>query len=167
MTKEIAVINLEEIVKGSTSFKKFNEDIEKEKNEIQDLIKKKEEELNKKRSDLEARSSILTKESLQAKVVEFQKEVMAFQDSVRQEESKLQDKLNGALGILNNKINEIVAAMIKEEKYEKYSFVLNSMVFVYYNKDDDLTMEILKRLNKQKITFSSEQQGSPNKKIKK
>ncbi|MDR0572315.1 MAG: OmpH family outer membrane protein, partial [Rickettsiales bacterium] len=81
--KEIAVINLEEIIKGSTSLKKFNEELEKEKNEIQDLIKKKEEELNKKKDDLESNSSILTKEVLQTKALEFQRDVLAFQESVK------------------------------------------------------------------------------------
>jgi Skp family chaperone for outer membrane proteins len=92
MAKNIAVIDLQEIVKGSISFKKFNDNLEKEKNEIQNLIRKKEEELNKKKSDLESKSSIFTKDTLQTKIVEFQKEVLAFQDSVKQEELKLQEK---------------------------------------------------------------------------
>jgi Skp family chaperone for outer membrane proteins len=161
--KEIAVINLEEIAKGSTSLRKFNENLEREKNEIQNLIRKKEEELGKKKEELESKASILTKDSLQAKALEFQNEVLAFQDSVRQEEIKLQEKLNEALTILNGKINEIVTDMIKEEKYSKYSFVSSTVVFVYYDKDDDITMEVLKRLNKREINLSNSKQRGKKK----
>jgi Skp family chaperone for outer membrane proteins len=154
IAKDIAIIDLQEIVKGSISFKKFNDSLEKEKNEIQDLIRKKEDELNKKKNDLESKSSILTKDVLQTKIMEFQKEVLAFQDSVKQEEMKLQEKLNNALNILNSNVNEIVVNLLKEEQYSKYSFVSTAAVFIYYDKDNDITMEVLKRLNKQKINLN-------------
>jgi hypothetical protein len=53
--------------------------------------------------------------------------------------------------------------MLKEEKYSKYSFVINSVVFLRYDEEDNITMEVLKRLNKQQITFASPK--TKNKKI--
>ncbi|MDR2760394.1 MAG: OmpH family outer membrane protein [Rickettsiales bacterium] len=157
------VVNLEEAVRESVSFKKFNSDLEKEKDEIQELIRKREEELGKKKNDLESKSSILTKDALQAKAIEFQKEVFSFQDSVRQQENMLQEKLNKAVGILNGEIVKIVEEMVKEEKYSQYSRIVNAAVFLYYDKKDDLTLEVLKRLNKRKINLL----GSDAKKGKK
>lgn len=150
----VAVINLESIVKESVAFKRLNTSLEKEKNSYQEKIKQKEIELNAKRDDLQSKSSLLTQETLQQKSLEFQKEVLTFQEEVKNKETELQNKLVDGLNILNNEVKVIVKGLLKEEQFKKYDKVANSALFIHYNEKDDLTLEVLKRLNKKNITLT-------------
>ena len=150
---DIAVVDLENIVKESVAFKRLNESLEKEKNSYQEKIKQREIELNAKRDDLQSKSSLLSQETLQQKGLEFQKEVLTFQEEVKKKEVELQNKLVDGLSILNNEVKVIVEDLLKEEQFKEYDKVANSALFIHYNKKDDLTLEVLKRLNKKNITL--------------
>ena len=165
-SKEIAFINMDEVAKGSNALKKANEQLQKEKSELETLFKKKEEELKKEKEDLESKAAIYTKEVLQQKAIDFQKKVIAFQESVKQKEGELQNKLTKCLLVLNDKVIEIINKAMTEEQFSsKYSSVAITSAFIYYNKNDEITLEILKRLNKEKLDLLklSEQQ---NKRLK-
>ncbi|MDR1499043.1 MAG: OmpH family outer membrane protein [Rickettsiales bacterium] len=149
----IAVISIENILRDSTTFKKLNDSLEKEKNSYQSKIKQKEIELNAKKDDIDSKSSILSQETLQKKILEFQKEVLSFQEEIKNKENELQSKLSYGLSKLNTEVDIIVKEMMKEEKYKGYSIVMNSSVLLYYNEKDDLTLEVLKRLNKKNISL--------------
>lgn len=151
---EIAVVNVEEIVKNSVAFKRLNDSLEKEKNDYQEKIKQKEIELNAKKDDLQSKSSIYSQEVLQKKSLEFQKEVLSFQEEVKNKEGELQEKLMYGLNILNDEVKTIVTNILKEEKYKKYKTVINSTVLLVYENDDNITNEILKRLNKKNISLT-------------
>lgn len=149
----MAVVNVDEIVKGSTAFKKLNTTLEKEKASYQDKIKQKEIELNAKRDDLQSKSSILSQENLQKQALEFQKEILSFQEDVKKKEANLQEKLAYGLNILNTEAQKIAADIVKESE-GKYNTVINSTVLLTYSKDDDVTMEVLKRLNKKNLDLT-------------
>lgn len=153
MANEIAIINMENIVKESVAFKRLNDSLEKEKNTYQEKIKQKEIELNAKRDDLQSKASLLSQETLQQKSLEFQKEILTFQEEVKNKESELQSKLVDGLNILNNEVKIIVEELIKEKEFSKYNAVANSAMFIHYNTKDDLTLEVLKRLNKKNISL--------------
>jgi Skp family chaperone for outer membrane proteins len=150
---EIAIVNVENITKNSVAFKKLSDSLEKEKASYQEKIKQREIELSAKKDDLESKSSILSKDVLQKRALEFQKEVMTFQEEIKNKEGELQSKLNYGLTKLNNEINLILKEMLKEERYQKYSAVASSAVFLYYKEENDITLETLKLLNKKNISL--------------
>ena len=149
----IAIVNIDKIVQGSTAFKKLNESLEKEKNSYQEKIKQKEIELNAKRDDLQSKSSILSQENLQKQALEFQKEILSFQEEIKTKETDLQTKLANGLNILNTELQNIVEDIVKKSE-KKYDIVLNSSVLLYNNTADDITMDVLKALNKKNIDLT-------------
>ena len=153
LAQDIAVVNLEQIIKNSVAFKRLNESLEKEKNEYQGKIKQKEIELNAKRDDLQSKASMFSQETLQQKSLEFQKDILSFQEEVKNKEEELQKKLTYGLNTLNEEINKIINDMSKEKDFIKYKTIINSAVLLKYDSNDDITMEVLKRLNKKNISL--------------
>lgn len=156
LASNIAVVDIEKIAQGSTAFRKLSDELEKEKNSYQDKIKQRELELNTKKEDLESKSSLLSKESLQKQAMEFQNEVIKFQEEIKNKEQELQMRMASGMNILVKEIGSISKELLKEEKYNKYSVVISSAVLVSYNEEDDISMEVLKRLNKKKISLSQD-----------
>lgn len=148
----IAVVDVNKIVSGSTAFKKLNQSLEKEKNSYQDKIKQREIELNAKKDDLQSKSAILSQENLQKQALEFQKEILSFQEEIKAKEVDLQKKLAYGIEVLNEEVQQIVNDIVKESD-NKYDVVLNSNVLLYSNDKNDITLEVLKRLNKKNINL--------------
>ena len=90
-------------------------------------------------------------ENLQKQALEFQKEILSFQEEIKTKEAELQEKLAYGLEVLNNEVQEIVKQIVEENK--KYNLVLNSNVLLYSEDKNDITMEVLKRLNKKNINL--------------
>lgn len=154
LASDIAIINMEEVAKNSTAFKKFKENLEKERDIYQAKIKQKEIELNAKKDDLESKTSLLSQETLQKQAIDFQKEVLSFQEEVKNKEIELQNKLNYALDKLNNEINLIIKNITSEDNFKKYSMIINSNAVLYNKeKDNDITMTIIKKINEKNISL--------------
>ena len=153
LANNIAVVDLEYIMQNSVAFKRLNDSLEKEKKSYQEKIKQKEIELTTKRDKLQSQASLLSQECLQQKTNEFQKELLSFQEEVKNKENELQKKLMDGLAVLNNEVKTIVNDIVKEDKYNKYTSVLSTSIMLYYRDDDNITTEVLKRLNKKNISL--------------
>ncbi len=149
----IAIVNVEKIVQNSVAFKELNGELEKEKNLFQTKIKQKEIELNSKKEEIDSKSSLLSQETLQKKVLDFQNEVLKFQEEIKNKEIELQGKLSKGLNKLTEEINNIVNTLLKEDNFKNYSMVINSAALLKYDEKNDISMEILKRLNKKNISL--------------
>ncbi len=149
----IAIVNVEKIVQNSTAFKELNEELEKEKDSFQIKIKQKEIELSHKKEQIDSKSSLLSQETLQKQILDFQNEVLKFQEEIKNKEIELQGKLTGGLSKLTEEISNTVNILLKEDKFKNYSTVINSAALLKYNEEDDISIEILKRLNKKNISL--------------
>lgn len=146
---EIAIINLEEIIKNSTAMNKINKDLEVKKADIEKKLKVDEKKLTDEKISLEGQIKTLSQEVAQQKVVEFQQKVVQFQQTVKENENTLQKTyMNGVIQVTNT-IKAIVEEM-KNEKNTKYDFkvVLPAATVLYSDKDLDISSEVLSRLNK-------------------
>lgn len=152
---EIAVVDMEKIIQNSSAFKQLSDSLEKEKNSYQEKIKQKEVELNNKKDELESKSALLSKETLQKQAFEFQNEVLKFQGEIKEKEDELRENLSKGMNTLAKEVADIVNSMLKEDKYKKYSMVINSGVLLHHKDEDDISMEVLKRLNKKNISLIS------------
>ena len=154
-SKEIAFLNLEKVADGSTAFKKAKDMLDKRKQTVQKKLDNKQTEILNKKKDIESKSSVLSKDTLQKKIESFQAEVLAFQEEVKKEDEKLQKDSMNVLKQLNDKVVEIVSKMVKEKSFtDKYSYVANASLFIFYDKENDITNEVLKRLNKEKLDLT-------------
>ena len=145
---EIAVVNIEEIAKNSLAINKLNKDLNQKKDNLQKKFRDTEIKLNAKRDDIASKSSILSQEAMQKKAMEFQQEVMEFQEEVKKEETNLQQELMEGLSVVNEQVEKIILEIKKEEQYKKYNFIINSASLLYFEEKDDISSEVLKRLNK-------------------
>lgn len=146
---EVAVINLEEIIKNSTAMSKINKELEAKKSDIEKKLKIDEKKLTDEKTSLEAQIKTLSQDVAQQKVMDFQQKVMDFQKNVKENENDLQRTYMNAVVQVTNTVKEIVAEM-KNEKNSKYDFqvVLPSASVIYNDKNLDISSEVLSRLNK-------------------
>ena len=147
--REVAVINLEEIIKNSTAMSKINKELEAKKSDIEKKLKIDEKKLTDEKTSLEAQIKTLSQDVAQQKVMDFQQKVMDFQKNVKENENDLQRTYMNAVVQVTNTVKEIVAEM-KNEKNSKYDFqvVLPSASVIYSDKNLDISSEVLSRLNK-------------------
>lgn len=148
----IAVLDIEKVIKESNSFVKFEKSLEVEKQKAEEHFKQEEASLREKQSELESKTSILSKEALQKEVIEFQEKVANFQESVNKKGMELQGKINEAGMFLNDIIKNIIE---ENPVYKKYTIILNKAIVIQINTEvKDITLEVLKDLNKKNIDLS-------------
>jgi len=146
---EVAVINIEEIIKNSTAMSKVNKELEAKKSSIEKKLKIDEKKLSDEKTSLEAQIKTLSQDVAQQKVMDFQQKVVDFQKLVKENENDLQKTYMDAVIQVTNTVKEIVAEM-KKEKNSKYKFkvVLPTASVIYNDKDLDISSEVLSRLNR-------------------
>ena len=146
---EIAIINVEEIIKNSTAMTKVNKELEAKKSDIEKKLKIDEKKLSDEKTSLEAQIKTLSQDVAQQKVMDFQQKVMDFQKTIKENENDLQKAYMNAVVQITNTVKDIVAEM-KNEKNSKYDFqvVLPSASVIYSDDNLDISSEVLSRLNK-------------------
>lgn len=162
--KELAVINNEEIIANSVAMINFKKELEVKSEKYKKSFAEKENRIMQKKSDLEKEQNTLIEKrnykqvnesefnkkmsELQQKAYNLQKEFADFQSEVRETEGSFQEEINVVMQDMYNEIKKIVAEILKEKAFSKYYMVVNSEVAIYYDKDNDITADILKILNK-------------------
>ena len=146
---DIAIIDLDEIIKNSTAMANVNKTLENEKAGIEKKLKIEEQKLTDEKNSLESTIKTLSQDVAQKKAMEFQQKVLAFQQEVRENETNLQKKYIDSVAEITNTIKQIVSD-IKTEKNSKYDFdvVLPASMTIYHNSELDISSEVLSRLNK-------------------
>jgi len=146
---EIAVVNLDEIIKNSTAMTKFTKDLEKQKSDMEKKLKLKEDNLANEKNSLQSELTHLSDSLAQEKASAFQKKVFDFQGEIKDNESTLQKKYMDGILEVTNSIRSILVEM-KSEKNSKYTYtvVLPKSSAIYNDNGIDVSAEVLARLNK-------------------
>lgn len=146
---EIAVINLDEVIKNSKAIESANKILERKKSEIEKKLKVEEKKLSEEKESLEAKIKTFSQEVAQEKIVAYNQKLVEFQKMVRESEATLQKMSMEAVVEITNAIKTIVAEM-KTEKNSKYNFdvVVPAASVIYSEKNLDISAEVLSRLNK-------------------
>ncbi len=162
--KEVAIINTRDVLENSTALIKLKEALQTEKDQFQqkfevrekslaqtkDLLETKQNQILKRQNDGSVSKEQLEKEvqDLQKQASAFQENVAAFQKEVKDAEDKLQNKLIDSMNVAYKELQKVVKQMLQEPAYSKYSLVLTTDSVVYFDVQDEITAEALKRLNK-------------------
>ena len=152
---DLAVVNTQEVLNNSLVFIDATKTFNKEKDEYQKKFSDKEAMLMKEKDNIITRSSILSQQDMQKEVEIFQQKISDFQIEIRDTETKLQQKTAQVLSKLSDELKIIISEMLKEKVFSKYDKVVDSSVMLYFDPKDDITKDVLQRLNKKFKTLKS------------
>ncbi|GHU26713.1 hypothetical protein FACS1894152_1880 [Bacilli bacterium] len=150
----IAVVDVAKIAENSDEFNEFKNKVYTEKATVESKAESEILKLREEQDDLKSKASLLSESALAEKMEKLQERYAKIQEEGGQRMNILQNWLNTAVMILSEAIKAIISEMVKEEKYKGYSVVIEKQACLYYNEKDDLTMEVLKRLNKKKLNIA-------------
>jgi outer membrane protein len=144
----VAILDIENIVKNSLVMKDIQGKISKKQTEFQKEIDKKQSQLEAENKKLESKKSILAEDAYAKEQATFDKKVGELRDHLEKRQNSLKKASAESLSKVNEKIKEIIVELSKEKKFD---IVIPSSQTLYYDETIDISSEVLKRLNK-KIT---------------
>jgi Skp family chaperone for outer membrane proteins len=150
----IAIVDVEKIVNGLESFNEFKKNIDEEKALAESQLESKVIKLREEDEDLKSKVSILSEEALRDKMLKLQERYVKLQEEARDRMANLQKKLDRAMEIIDKELRSTVAELIRETKYSGYSTVVGRQAILYYSENNDITLEVLGRLNRKKLNLA-------------
>lgn len=152
---EIAVLDIEKIVKESKAMKYIQNKVSKQQDKYQILVTKKQTALEKEQKKVEGKKSVLSKVAFEKEVTEFEMKVEELKEFVDRKQNSLKKASLDSMSKVNNIIKDIIAEISKEKNID---VIIPANEALYYNDRLDITEEVLTELNNQitkvKISFN-------------
>jgi outer membrane protein len=146
----IAIIDVEDVLKNSLVMKDIQNKVTKKQDEYQKDVNKKQSALEAEEKALNSKKSVLSKEALDTEAKNFEKKVIALKEFVDQKQNILKKASLESMNKVNEKIKEIITQISKEKDLD---LILPASQVLYYKDEMDISETVLKSLNK-KITKS-------------
>ena len=150
----VGVVNTDDILNNSLAVLDFKNQLNQEKETLEKKFAEKDKNLASQKDILEKKAAILSREQMQAEVLKLREEFEKTQQEAANAENKMQTKTLEGLEKIKNEIILILEEMSKEEKYKKYDIIINSNALLFSKNENNLTKEVLKRLNKKYKTYN-------------
>lgn len=150
---KIAIVDIQKIVGESTAAKDINKQLEKKKNEFQSQINKQEENLKKEDGELGKLKASLSKEAFEAKRKDFMQKVANVQRDVQTKRAQLEQAYTDALSKVQKTVVDIIKDLAEKKGFE---VAIPASQALYYQKDMDISDEVLKQLNSKLSTVTVE-----------
>jgi outer membrane protein len=145
---EIAVIDVEKIIKESKVMRYIQRNINDKQNQYQKEVESKQGKLEKEQKLVEGKRNILSQEAFNKEVKEFDGKVDELKTYVDRRQNSLKKASLEAMSKVNDEIKEIISDLSKENGYD---IIIPASQALFYKDKYDISEEVLKRLNK-KIT---------------
>jgi len=145
---EIAVLDVEKIVKESSAMRDIQSKVTKKQTDYQKDVDKKQKALEADQKRIEGKKNVLTKEALEKEVTEFDKKVEDLKQFVDSKQNVLKKASLDAMSKVNDKIKDIISEIAKERKID---VIIPAAQSLYYEESLDISAEVLEKLNK-KVT---------------
>lgn len=142
---EVAIVDIQRIMKEATVVKDIQGQIDKKKQEYQASITEKENTLKEVDKELASQRAILSPEAFESQRKEFIDKVAKAQKEVQDKTATLERSYTAALGDVQQSLNEVVGKLAGEKNFD---LVIPSSQLIYAKGSLDITSEVLKRLNK-------------------
>lgn len=142
--KNIAILDTKNVIEKSDIGKKAQQLIDKYQQDIMNKVNKYQFDLEAKKDDLQKEQVVLPKQSLKEKELAIQKLYEIYIKEIDELKSKniiYQQKL---VSKVLEKVNMITEEISQEESL---NIVFDKMTVLYVNKSNDITEEVIKRLN--------------------
>ncbi len=145
---EIAVLDVEKIVRDSTVMQDIQKKVSKKQEEYQKDVNKKQKALEAEQKKIEGKKNVLAKDALDKEVADFEKKVEDLKQYVDTKQNNLKKASLEAMSKVNDKIKDIISDIAKEKNLD---VIVPAAQSLYYKETLDISSEVLTRLNK-KIT---------------
>jgi Skp family chaperone for outer membrane proteins len=146
------VVDIQKIAEDLKEFKDLKASLEEEKQSIENQARQGIMKLREEDEDLETKTGILSEAAVREKMKKLQERYMKIQEDIGIKMSNIQNRLAVALTNLNDAIRAAVAEVVREKP--GYLIVIEKQALLYYNSTDEITMEVLGKLNKKKLNLS-------------
>jgi len=144
----IAILDLEKIIKDSKAMRDIQSKVNKKQDEYQKEVSKKQNDLENEQKTIEAKKTVLSKDGFEKEVQKFEKKV----DELKTYVDRKQNSLKKASMESMSKVNEIIKEIIGEiSKNKNYEVIIPASQTVFFEDSLDISEEVLKKLDK-KIT---------------
>ncbi len=140
----IAVVNVQDIMRDSTAAKSVREQLESKQKAYQSELSKKEEALQKEDQELAKQKSVLAKEAFDEKVKAFRAKATEMQKDVQAKKASFENAFQNAGGQIQKTVMEIISDMAKEKGF---IVAIPTSQVLYADSSLDISQEVLKRLN--------------------
>jgi Skp family chaperone for outer membrane proteins len=147
------VLDAQKIVDDLEASRRMKDVLEKKKHEAENWVNQEVTKLKEMAYDLESKTGILSENAIREKTKELQERYMKIQEEYGVKLTEVQNRLTTALVNLNDAIRATVAEIVKEKPSE-YLLVIEKQALLHYNAEDDITMEVLRRLSKKKLDLA-------------
>lgn len=143
---QVAVVNIQKIMKESKAANTIRSQVQAKQKTYQAELDKKEKVLQQEDQELAKQRNVLSQDAFKKKYTEFRKKAMTAQQEVRVKRGKLEKGLAKALGDIQKKVTSIVESISKEKGYD---IAISGNLVLYTSAKQDITDEVLGRLNKE------------------
>jgi len=144
----IAVLDVEKIVKESVAMVDIQKKVTKKQEEYQKEVNAKQKELEAEQKKLEGKKTVLASDAFEKEMKKFEGKVDQLKELVDKKQNSLKKASVDAMGKVNDDIKTIIAELSKEKSLD---LIVPAGQTLFYKDEMDVSAEILKRLNK-KVT---------------
>lgn len=144
----IAVIDVEEVIKNSLAMKDIQNQITKMGDRYQKEVNQKQKELEAAEKELDKNKTVFSKEKMEKETKDLEKKFSSLREFIDKKQNILKKASMDAMAKFNEKVGEITTKISKEKNLD---LILIANQTIYYKPDMDISDEVLKELNK-KIT---------------
>ncbi|MBD1145078.1 OmpH family outer membrane protein [Pelagibacterales bacterium SAG-MED37] len=143
--ENIAYIDLDNIIKSTKAGKSIINELKASKDSALKKFEKKEKALKKVEEDINKQKNVLSKEELKNKILDFREEIASFRNDREKLINDFNIKKIKAFEKFFEKITPIIGEYVEEKNID---FVLDKKNIFLANKNNDITSEIIKLIDK-------------------
>lgn len=143
--QQIAVVNIQYVMKESTAAKNVREQLESKQKSFQSDITKKEESLQKEDKELGKEKSVLAKAAFDEKLKAFRTKATDVQKDVQAKKAMLDSAFEHSLNDIQKVVTDIISDLSKEKGFV---IAIPTSQILYADTKLDISSEVLDRLNK-------------------
>lgn len=147
----IAVVDIESVLKNCVAMKDAQNKISKKQAGFQKEIDKKQNDLEKESKQVESKKNLLSEEAFSKEQLAFGKKVDDLKELVNSRQDALKKSSLEAISQINDKIKDVIEEIRKEKNID---LVISSTSAIYYADQLDISDEVTKRLNKKISTIN-------------
>lgn len=143
--QQIAVVNIQYVMKESTAARNVREQLESKQKSFQTEITKKEEALQKEDKELGKQKSVLAKAAFDEKLKSFRTKATDVQKDVQSKKAMLDGAFEQSLNDIQKVVTEIISDISKEKGFV---IAVPTSQILFADTKLDISSEVLERLNK-------------------
>lgn len=143
---KLGVVDMQRAIQATTTGKNAKSDLEKEFNKKKQELEKEEKAILKLKEDYEKQSLVWNDQTRAKKQGELQQKAQAFQEKMAKAQMEIQKKEQELTQPIVDKLKAVIEEVAKSKQMTTV-LEKGSNVILYWQKDDEITDEVIKKYN--------------------